>query len=45
MQSKEEAVVDETVLGEEEIEPLDWEDHLFESWREEHLEKEKRKNP
>jgi hypothetical protein len=31
----EEVVIDETVLGEEGIEPFDWEDHLHESWLEE----------
>ena len=43
MQPEEEVVIDETVLGEEQIEPFDWEDHLYESWLEEHLQKEKRK--
>ena len=40
---QEEIVFDETVLGEEEIDPFDWEDYLYESWLEEHLRKEKRK--
>ena len=40
---QEEVVIDETVLGEEGIEPFDWEDYLYESWLEEHLQKEKRK--
>jgi hypothetical protein len=39
----EEIVLDETVLGEERIEPFDWEDYLYESWLEEHLEKEETK--
>ncbi len=39
----EEIVLDEAALGEEEIEPFDWEDHLYEAWLEEHLQKEKRK--
>ena len=43
MEPKEEVVVDETLLSEKEIEPFDWEDHLYESWLEEHLQKEKRK--
>jgi hypothetical protein len=40
---REEAVVEETIPCEEEFEPFDWEDYLYESWLEEHLEKEKRK--
>ena len=43
MEPEEEVVVDETILGEEGIEPFDWEDHLYESWLEEHLRKERRK--
>jgi hypothetical protein len=39
----EEAVVDEALLGEEQIVPFDWEDHLYESWLEKHLQNEKRK--
>jgi hypothetical protein len=39
----EEVVVDETVLCEEGIEPFDWEDYLYESWLEKHLQKEKRR--
>ena len=39
---QEEVVVDETVPVNEGIEPFDWEDHLYESWLEEHLRKEKR---
>lgn len=35
MEPEKEVVVDETILGEEEIEPFDWEDHLYESWLEE----------
>jgi len=31
----EEVVIDGTVLGEEGIEPFDWEDYLYESWLEE----------
>jgi hypothetical protein len=34
----EEVVVGETIPDEEEIEPFDWEDHLYESWLEEHWE-------
>ena len=46
MQPKEEVVLDETVLGEEGIEPFDWEDHLYESWLEEKREREARtENP
>jgi hypothetical protein len=40
---QEEVVVDETVLGEEQIEPFDWEDYLYEAWLEEkHRQKRKR---
>ena len=39
----EEVTVYETVPDEERIEPFDWEDYLYESWLEEHLQKEKRK--
>jgi len=39
----EEMVIDEHIPGEEEIEPFDWEDYLYESWLEKCLEKEKRK--
>ncbi len=35
MEREEAFVVDETVLSEEEIEPFNWDDHLYESWREE----------
>ena len=35
MEPEEAVVVYETVLGEEEIEPFNWEDHLYESWLEE----------
>ena len=46
MQPNEEALVDETVFGEGEIAPFDWEDHLYESWREEKREREARtENP
>ena len=38
-----EVVVDEHIPCEEQIEPFDWEDYLYESWLEEHLQKEKRK--
>jgi len=43
MEHEEEVVIDETVLGEEQIEPFDWEDYLYESWLEEHLQKKRRK--
>jgi hypothetical protein len=39
----EEVVIEENVLGEEGIEPFDWEDYLYESWLEEDLRKERRK--
>lgn len=39
----EEVAVYEAVQDEERIEPFDWEDYLYESWLEEHLQKEKRK--
>jgi len=46
MEPEQEVVVDETILGKEEIEPFDWEDHLYESWLEEEREKEARtENP
>jgi hypothetical protein len=35
MEPNEQVVVDETALSEEEIEPFDWEDHLYETWLEE----------
>ena len=37
----EEEAVDQAIRCEEEIEPFDWEDHLYESWLEEKREKEK----
>ena len=40
MQPKEEVVLDETVLGEEETGPFDWEDHLYETWHEEKRDRE-----
>ena len=43
MEAEEEVVIDETVLREEQIEPFDWEDHLYESWLEEKRGKERRK--
>jgi len=43
MEPEEEAVVDETILGEEEIEPFDWEDYLYESWLEEQREQKRSK--
>jgi hypothetical protein len=39
----EEVAVHEPIVAKEEIEPFDWEDHLYESSLEEHLRKEKRK--
>ena len=39
----EEVVVEEAVPGNEEIEPFDWEDYLYEAWLEEHLQKKRRK--
>jgi len=44
MQPDEEVVIDETILGEEEIEPFDWEDHLYEAWLEEKMEKDRKKS-
>ena len=41
MEPNDEVVVDETVLSEEEIEPFDWEDHLYETWLEEKRERRK----
>jgi len=43
MESEKEAVIGQTMLREEEIEPFDWEDHLYESWLEGHLQKKRRK--
>ena len=40
---REEVVVEEVIPCEEEIEPFDWEDCLYESWLEEHLQEQKRK--
>jgi hypothetical protein len=40
---EQEVVIDETLPENDGIEPFDWEDHLYESWLEEHLRKEKRK--
>ncbi len=40
----EEVVVDEHIPFQEEIEPFDWEDHLYESWLEEQH-RQKRKRP
>lgn len=37
-----EEMVDENIFGEEGIEPFDWEDYLYESWLEEHLQKRRR---
>ena len=31
----EEMAIDESVVCEEQIEPFDWEDHLYEAWLEE----------
>ena len=39
----EEVVVEEVVPFEEGIEPFDWEDYLYQSWLEEHLQKKRRK--
>ena len=39
----EEVVVDENILSEEQNEFFDWEDHLYESWLEGHLQKKRRK--
>ena len=44
MEHEEEVVIDETVLGEEQIEPFDWEDYLYELWLEEKREKEEKKS-
>jgi hypothetical protein len=43
MEPEEEAVVDETILGEEEIDYFDWEDHLYETWLEEQRERKRSK--
>jgi hypothetical protein len=40
---QEEVVVDTAVPDNEGIAPFDWEDLLYETWLEEHLEKEKSK--
>ena len=44
MEAEQEVIVDETVFGEEQIEPFDWEDHLYEAWLEEQW-RQKRKRP
>ena len=43
MRPEEEVVDDETLLGEEEIEPFDWEDLLYETWLEEQREQKRSK--
>ena len=43
MESEEEVVIDEPALSEEEVEPFDWEDHLYETWLEEQRGKGRRK--
>jgi hypothetical protein len=43
MTPKQEIVVDEPFLAEEQVERFGWEDHLYESWLEEHLQKKRRK--
>ena len=40
---QEEVIVEETIRSEEQIKPFDWEDYLYESWMEEHLQKNRRK--
>ena len=44
METEGEVVVDEPALSEEEIEPFDWEDHLYETWLEEKMEKDRKKS-
>lgn len=44
MESEQEVVVDETGLSKEEVEPFDWEDHLYETWLEEKMEKDRKKS-
>ena len=44
MESEQEVVVDETGLSEKEVEPFDWEDHLYEAWLEEKMEKDRKKS-
>jgi hypothetical protein len=41
---EQEVVIDEIIPGEEQIEPFDWEDYLYESWLEEQW-RQKRKRP
>jgi hypothetical protein len=43
MESEEEVVIGATVVNEEEVEPFDWEDHLYETWLEEQRERKRRK--
>jgi hypothetical protein len=43
MAPKGKVAVDETIVVEKEIEPFDWEDHLYESWMEEHMEQKRSK--
>ena len=44
MESEQEVVVDETGLSEKEVETFDWEDHLYEMWLEEKMEKDRKKS-
>jgi len=44
MESEQEVVVDETGLSEKEVEPFDWEDHLYETWLDEKVEKDRKKS-
>jgi hypothetical protein len=43
MEPEEEVTMDESVLSEEELEPFDWEDLLYESWLERASAKEEKK--
>ena len=44
MEPKQKVAVDETIVVEKEIEPFDWEDHLYEAWLEEKMEKDRKKS-
>ena len=43
MEQEEQVAIEVTIPCEDQIEPFDWEDHLYESWLEERRGKEKRK--
>ena len=44
MEAEQEVIVDETVLGEEQIETFGWEDYLCESWLDERREQKRKRS-